>query len=95
MNKKDSDSMNLTIGKVKSFDGFSGEIITQNAKYIFLDTDIIEGNTITNNDFVSFRGEEINGINRAYFVRFFAKDINEAKNSTETLEKLLKKAGDY
>ena len=71
-------------GVVTYFDGEYGEIKKNNDKYIFLKQDII--NTIVNGACVSFKGEDVQGIKRAYFVNNLenyklpsAEEINQKK----------------
>lgn len=75
------------MGKVKDYNGHYGKIITNNKIYTFLNIDVFEQETIENDDYVLFRGEFINGTYRAYFVKFFSKNINDFNN-----KELLRKA---
>lgn len=59
-------------GIVTYFDGEYGEITKENDKYIFLKQDIL--NDLNKGAFVSFRGEEVQGTKRAYFVNNLEMD---------------------
>ena len=54
-------------GIIVEYDGFIGEIESDNTRYIFL-TDDVNG-TINIGETVTFRGEKIHNINRAFFVK--------------------------
>ena len=58
-------------GIVTYYDGTYGEIKKENDKYIFLQRDM-ESN-INIGSLVSFKGEEVQGIKRAYFVNSLEK----------------------
>ena len=62
-------------GMVTYYDGEYGEITKRDDKYIFLKQDI--ENEIKLGSYVSFKGEEVQGIKRAYFVN----DIEKVKLS--------------
>lgn len=64
--------MEFKIGKVISFDNYVGEIKEENTKYIFLDIDLKD--IIKVNDTVSFNGETINNINKAFFIEKYPKE---------------------
>lgn len=85
--------MKFEIGKVKDYDGFTGCISAPSGNFEFFKNDINDSNDININDYVLFRGEVINNIHRAYFVRFFAKDVTDVINNKARLERLLKKEG--
>ena len=59
-------------GLVTYFDGEYGEIKKSNEKYIFLKQDIMS--TIDLGDYVSFKGEEVQGVKRAYFINTLEND---------------------
>ena len=64
--------MALDKGIVTYFDGEYGEITIKNDKYIFLKQDIM--NDLSSGVIVSFKGEEVQGVKRAYFVNNLEKD---------------------
>ena len=69
------------VGKVIEFDGYTGEIVDKEKKYIFLDQDILDN--VENNDIVVFQGEKVGDINRAFLVRKLApkdKKVKSTKN---------------
>lgn len=53
-------------GIVTYYDGEYGEITKKDDKYIFLKQDIMS--TINLGSYVSFKGEDVQGMKRAYFV---------------------------
>ena len=57
--------MQYKIGKVRNFEHGAGDIVTPEKKYLFLDTDVVNGK-VQNEDVVIF-GDE--GNDRAYFVK--------------------------
>lgn len=54
-------------GKVINYDGFVGEIESQEEKYLFLNDDL--QTDINVGDIVTFNGEEVHDFKRAYFVK--------------------------
>lgn len=58
----------IKYGKVCNFDGLIGEIITEDNTYYFTIDNILENQTINNNDLVRFnsKGEEI--FPQAYYI---------------------------
>lgn len=69
------------VGKVIEFDGYTGEIVDKEKKYIFLDQDILDN--VENNDIVVFQGEKVGDINRAFLVRKLTpkdKKVKSTKN---------------
>ncbi len=58
--------MRYEIGKVVSFDGYIGYIVSTSGKYMFLDKDI--KSDITVGDYVSFRGEIVGEVKKAFFI---------------------------
>ncbi len=68
--------MEYEIGKVIEYDGIKGTLVTLNTKYMFLSDDVNE--EINVGDLVKFRGEEVQDINRAYFVKKL--HLNNEKN---------------
>jgi len=69
--------MKIQIGIVKDFNNHYGKIITSDSIYTFLHTDIEPNEKIENNDYVIFRGENINGVYKAFFIKFLAKNIEK------------------
>lgn len=69
----------VTIGKVRTYDSITGKIISKEGIYIFTQENISDGEKINVNDIVLFRGEEINNIKVAYFIRKLKpnKNIND------------------
>lgn len=66
--------MDFDIGKVNEYDGYSGIIVSSSGTYKFVNDDLYEVNDVANNDYVLFRGEVINEISRAFFVKKIEKD---------------------
>ncbi len=77
--------MEYEIGKVTQFDGSVGTVVSQNGSYLFLKDDI-ETNAIAVGRLVAFRGEEKQGIKRAYFVIGIEKIEN--MDTIKTYEKV-------
>lgn len=67
---------NYNIGKVRTFDNYFGEIIAQDGIYMFISEDISPSEVIEVNDIVLFRGEEINNVKKAFFIKKINKDLN-------------------
>ena len=65
-------------GKVIEFDGFVGDIESNGEKYMFLIDDV--ETDIQLNDFVSFRGEEVHGVKKAFFVKNVNKSMKFVKD---------------
>ncbi|MBQ6494876.1 MAG: hypothetical protein IJI49_02615 [Bacilli bacterium] len=61
--------MKELIGKVVSFNDYSGRIMVDDVEYLLLDNNIVSGEVICNNDMVSFIPEEMNGFLIARFVK--------------------------
>ena len=61
-------------GQVVNYDGFIGEIETEDKKYLFIRDNII--GDINVNDTVFFRGENINGYDVAFFVQSKNEDLS-------------------
>lgn len=59
----------VTVGKVRTYDSLTGEIISKDGVYIFTKENISDGEKINENDTVLFRGEEINNIKVAFFIK--------------------------
>ena len=62
--------MRYKIGKVMNYKAGCGDIITPEKKYLFLDTDVVEGK-LENNDLVIFGDEDKDS--RAFFVKKIEK----------------------
>ncbi len=56
------------LGKVVKFDGYYGEIVGSTGKYIFLSKDIKDGKTLKEGDYVTFRGEIVGELKKAFFI---------------------------
>ena len=83
--------MNSTkIGKIINFDGYYGEIISNDnlEKYFFL-VDDIEGE-IDSNTLIQFRGEKIQGMNRAFFVKQYMITENKELTDITKIKKYIK-----
>ena len=65
------------IGKVKEYDGFFGEIVTEDTLYYFTKDDIED--TIEENDVVKFQGKTEEAFPQAYFVKKIA--LNRINNN--------------
>jgi len=59
--------MQYKVGRVRNYKSGVGSIITTEKKYMFLDTDIAEGEIIENDDIVLFGDEDKK--DRAFFVK--------------------------
>ncbi len=77
--------MEFEVGKVASYDGYCGTVISQNGKYMFLNEDIVEEKNLEEGQLVAFRGEEVQGEKRAYFIRNLEKVLN-GKEKQKSLE---------
>ena len=62
--------MQYKIGRVRNYTAGVGDIITTEKKYMFLDTDVVEGE-ISNDDLVIFGDEDKDS--RAFFVKKIEK----------------------
>ena len=67
MENNTNDKINYKIGKIKDYDGFMGEIVTENNLYYFTKNDI-DGNIIKN-DIVKFQGKTEEIFPQAYYVK--------------------------
>lgn len=83
--------MKFEIGKVREYDGFSGIIVAPSGNYNFFAEDVSAENPVEVNDYVLFRGEVVNEIHRAHFVKFFSKDVTNIHDNKNRLERLLTK----
>lgn len=75
------------IGKIRTFDNYTGEIVAQDGVYIFTSESIEPSEVLFVEDTVLFRGEEINDIKKAFFV----KKINPNLNLEDQVYKHVKK----
>ena len=66
MENNTNDKINYKIGKIKDYDGFMGEIVTENNLYYFTKNDI-DGNIIKN-DIVKFQGKTEEIFPQSYYV---------------------------
>lgn len=80
--------MNYRIGKVVSFDKYVGEIVDEDAKYLFLDTDLKD--LVKVGDIVVFSYEKIGDENRAFFIEKFYDILNNNENFKQKIIKNLK-----
>ncbi len=76
----------VTIGKVRTYDSLTGEIISKEGLYLFTQESISDGENINVNDIVLFRGEEINNTKVAFFVR----KLNPNKNINDQISRRTK-----
>ena len=67
-------------GKVVEFDGYTGEIESDNKTYLFLKDHV--NDSVNVNDTVTFRGENIKG----YDVAFLKKKKNEINDVSLTMK---------
>lgn len=82
------DSKNtLNIGKIRNYDNFVGEIVTNDGVYLFANENISDKESLKVEDTVMFRGEEIQGVKKAFFVKKLSLD----KNIDEQVSLKLKK----
>lgn len=82
------DSKNtLNIGKIRNYDNFIGEIVTNDGVYLFANESISDKESLNVEDTVMFRGEEIQGVKKAFFVKKLSLD----KNIDEQVSLKLKK----
>ena len=60
---------NSKTGVVKNYDGYLGEIETEEILYYFTKNDILENEIIKNDDIVIFKGKTEDVFPQAYFIR--------------------------
>lgn len=65
----DYNQANVFIGKVRTYENSAGEIVSNDGTYLFTEDSISSNEEISLNDMVLFRGEEIHGIKKAFFIR--------------------------
>lgn len=75
------------IGKIRSYDNYVGEIIAKDGTYMFINDNLSDEEKLNLNDVVMFRGEEVQGTKKAFFV----KKLDSSKNLEEEVLKKLKK----
>lgn len=78
---------NYNIGKIRTYDNYTGEIVAPDGVYLFTSESLNPTETLSVEDTVLFRGEEINEIKRAFFV----KKINPNLNLEDEVYKHVKK----
>lgn len=79
----------VLVGKVRNFDDTTGEIVSKEGIYLFTQDEISKGEIITVNDMVLFRGEEVQGQKKAYFIKKLTpeKDIsNQIYTKTKSIK---------
>lgn len=72
--------MNFEVGKIVIFDGYYGKLVSENGEYFFLNTDIDSEMNVEVGSLVAFRGEEVNGQLRAFFIKPPEEFIKIEKN---------------
>lgn len=72
----DYNNATVTIGKVKSYNECVGDIVAKEGIFMFTKEDIVEEESIVISDMVIFRGEEVQGQKKAFFIR----KLNPSKN---------------
>jgi hypothetical protein len=80
-------NQSYNIGKIRAYDNYIGEIIAKDGTYIFVNEDNINNEKFKLNDIVMFRGEEIQGLKKAFFV----KKLTSEKNFEEEIKNNFKK----
>ena len=80
-------NQSYNIGKIRAYDNYIGEIIAKDGTYIFVNEDNINTEKFKLNDIVMFRGEEIQGLKKAFFV----KKLTSEKNFEEEIKNNYKK----
>ncbi len=81
------ESSNIYIGKVREYDSFIGEIVTQDETYLFMSDDIEDDTLLSKDDVVMFRGETIHDKKRAFFI----KKLNPEYNLEDQVQRRLRK----
>lgn len=68
----------LTIGKVRSYDNITGEIIAKEGSFIFTSNNVDPEDSLNIDDIVFFRGEEVQGTKKAFYIKKLNpdKDLN-------------------
>ena len=62
-------SNNVKVGKIKEYDGNLGEIDTIDSTYYFTKNDLINSDTVEQNDLVAFKSKTENIFPQAYFIK--------------------------
>lgn len=57
------------IGKVRNFDTYEGEIVTDKNIYYFVRNDINEGEVINNDDYVMFKSKTEDTFPQGYYIK--------------------------
>lgn len=75
----DYNNAQITVGKVRTYNSITGEIVAKDGIYIFTQDNIVAGEEIALNDMVVFRGEKVQDVRVAYFIKKLnpSKDLNE------------------
>lgn len=75
----DYNNAQITVGKVRTYNSVTGEIVAKDGIYIFTQDNIVAGEEIVVNDMVVFRGEKVQDVLVAYFIKKLnpSKDLNE------------------
>lgn len=63
--------MQYKIGKVKEYDGYVGEIVTEDNLYYFTKNDINDGEVINKSDIVRFDSKCDDSFPQAYYIEKF------------------------
>lgn len=71
--------MNFEIGKLINYDGYTGDIVSKDKKYVFLSKNT-EDRNLTNNQAVVFEPAIVNNINIAFNVISYDLYINKKTN---------------
>ena len=58
----------LKYGKVHNYDGYLGEIITEDTIYYFDKTDVLNNELLENEDWVRFNGKSEDEFPQAYYI---------------------------
>ena len=72
----DYNDAQISMGKIRSYDTITGEIVAKDGIYIFTQDNIVNGEEIKPNDMVVFRGEMVQDVRVAYFI----KKLTPSKN---------------
>lgn len=72
----DYNDAQISMGKIRSYDTITGEIVSKDGIYIFTQDSIVNGEELKTNDMVVFRGEMVQDVRVAYFI----KKLTPSKN---------------
>lgn len=61
--------MSYKIGKVKNYNGYTGEIVTEKQNYYFIKNDIVNNEKLSDNDFVKFKSKTEDAFPQGYYVK--------------------------